>query len=104
MTRSSFFVTLLAALSAPLAAQVSVASPDGRDTVTVQTHEGRLYYSVTRDGRPLMLPSMLGFAFKDAATLRDSLSITGSTRDTHDETWTQPWGEVKQVRDHHNEL
>src|SRR3712207_8821441 len=23
---------------------------------------------------------------------------------SHDETWTQPWGEVARVRDHHNEL
>ncbi len=98
------FLALAIALGAPLRAQVSVSSPDGRNTVTLQTHDGRLYYSVTRDGRALLTPSMLGLAFKDGPPLRDSLRITDSTRDTHDETWTQPWGEVKQVRDHHNEL
>ena len=83
----------------PLLSQASVSSPDGRNSVTVETHEGRLYYSVKRDGHPLIMPSLLGIALKDAPPLRDSLKITDSTRDTHDETWTQPWGEVKQVRD-----
>jgi alpha-glucosidase len=85
-------------------AQVQVASPDGRNHVTVEVHDGRLYYSLERDGRWLVLPSMLGFAFRGAPPLRDGLRITDTTRDTHDETWTQPWGEVARVRDHYNEL
>src|SRR5947207_5124400 len=43
-------------------------------------------------------------AFRNAPPLLDSLRITDTTRSTHDETWTQPWGEVARVRDHHNEL
>ena len=94
-----------ATLVAPvLAGQASVTSPDGRNQVTVQVRDGRLYYGLTRDGRTLILPSLLGFAFRGAPPLRDSLRITDTTRDSHDETWTQPWGEVARVRDHHNEL
>src|SRR5512141_3263475 len=81
-----------------------VASPDGRTQVTVETRDGGLFYSVTRDGKPLLTPSRLGFVFKGAPPLRDSLRITGNARSTYDSTWTQPWGEVAQVRDHHNEL
>jgi len=66
MPRSSLLVSLCIVLALPLSAQVSVSSPDGRNTVTVQTHDGRLYYSVTRDKRPLLMPSMLGLALKDA--------------------------------------
>src|ERR1051325_4538198 len=95
---------VITTLALPLSAQVSASSPDGRTTVTVETHEGRLYYSVTRDGRALVMPSMLGFTFKDAPPLRDSLRLTDTTRATHDETWTQPWGEVKQVREHDDEV
>ena len=84
--------------------QVRVASPDGRNAVVVETHEGRLYYSVERDGRPLLTPSLLGFDFRGAPPLRDSLRIVDSSRSTFDETWTQPWGEVSRIRDHHNEL
>jgi len=46
--------------------QVRVASPDGRNVVLVETHEGKLYYMVQRDGHPLLTPSMLGFDFRGA--------------------------------------
>ena len=93
-----------ALIAGTAAAQVRVASPDGRNLVTFQIRDGRAYYDLQRDGRALILPSLLGFEFRGAAPLRDGLRITDTTRDTHDETWTQPWGEVARVRDHHNEL
>ena len=95
---------LVLATPAVAAAQVSVASPDGRNVVMVDTHEGRLYYLVQRDGRPLLTPSMLGFEFRGAPALRDGLRIVDSSRSTFDTTWTQPWGEVSRIRDHHNEI
>jgi len=97
---------LLLALTTPAvaSAQLRVASPDGRNVVMVDTREGRLYYTVQRHGRPLLTPSLLGFDFRGAPPLRDSLRIVDSSRSTFDETWTQPWGEVSRVRDHHNEL
>src|ERR1700674_1611139 len=106
-TREMAFTALLVTLAATAAVAqdtLSVASPDGRNKAGVAVHEGKLYYILSRDGRSLLLPSMLGFEFKGAPTLRDGLRITGSKRATHDETWTQPWGEVARVRDHHNEL
>jgi alpha-glucosidase len=84
--------------------QLQVTSPDGRNQVTVHVRDGGLFYGVQRDGRNLVLPSRLGFEFRGAPPLRDGLRITGSARATVDETWTQPWGEVARVRDHHNEL
>jgi len=98
---------LLAALGGgPLVAQepLQVASPDGRTVVTVATTDGGLFYRVDRDGRALLLPSRLGFVFRTAPPLRDGLRIAGARRDSLDETWEQPWGEVARVRDHHNEL
>src|SRR6266508_5097466 len=84
--------------------RVRVNSPDGRNRVTVEIRDGALAYSVDRDGRALLLPSRLGLAFQGAPPLRDSLRMVDTSRDTVDETWTQPWGEVARVRDHHNEL
>jgi alpha-glucosidase len=97
-------VLTLGALVGPLRGQVRVTSPDGRNQVTVEVRDGRLTYGLDRDGRPLILPSMLGFEFQGAPPLRDGLRITDSTRDSHDEWWTQPWGEVARVRNHYNEL
>lgn len=87
-----------------LAAQVQVVSPDGRNQVTIALVEGRLTYALDRAGRHLVLPSGLGFEFQGAPPLRDSLRITDTARATHDEWWTQPWGEVARVHEHYNEL
>lgn len=104
--RGAAALALAALLGSPLGAQdsVLVTSPDGRNRVTVAVRDGRLSYSLARDGRWLLLPSLLGFAFRGAPPLRDGLRITDTTRQAHDATWTQPWGEVVRVRDHHNEL
>jgi alpha-glucosidase len=84
--------------------QVRVTSPDGRNRVTVEIRDGALTYSVDRDGRALLLPSRLGFTFQGAPPLRDSLRVVDTSSNVVDETWTQPWGEVARVRDHHHEL
>jgi len=99
--------TLLASLGGPAVparAQLAVTSPDRRTVVTVETRGGGLYYRVDRDGGALLLPSRLGFEFRGAPPLWDSLRVTDSARDSVDETWTQPWGEVARVRDHHHQL
>src|SRR5467141_658384 len=91
-------LVVAATTAAPAAqAQVQVASPDGRNRVSVGVRQGKLYYAVERDGRALLLPSLLGFEFRGAPRLRDSLRLVDTTRTTFDETWTQPWGEVRQV-------
>src|SRR5690242_1297856 len=105
-TRLAALSVATATLAAPAAVpqELRVASPDGRNRVAVAIRDGGLYYSIDRDGRPLFLPSRLGLAFHGMPPLRDSLRIADTARSTHDETWTQPWGEVAHVRDHHTEL
>ena len=95
-----------AVLTTVAAAQpsLSVASPDGRNVVTVTVRQGTLSYSLDRQGKALLLPSRLGFDFRGAPPLGDSVRIVDSARTKVDETWTQPWGEVARVRDQHNEL
>ncbi|MDQ6871202.1 MAG: glycoside hydrolase family 97 protein [Gemmatimonadota bacterium] len=101
---SAALLMTLAATGAIAQDTLSVSSPDGRNKVGVAVHDGKLYYVLSRDGRSLLQPSMLGFEFRGGPTLRDGLRITGSTHGTFDETWPQPWGEVSHVRDHHNDL
>src|SRR5690348_16701566 len=105
--RSVVFLAATLSIGAqPITAQapLTVASPDSRTEVRFEIRDGHAMYSVTRDRRPLILPSLLGFEFRGAPPLRDSLRVTGSSRRSYDSTWTQPWGEVSRVRDHHNEL
>jgi alpha-glucosidase len=103
---ASLLAAALPIVARPSAAQtpLTAASPDSRTEVRFEVRDGHAVYSVIRDRRALILPSLLGFEFRGARALRDSLRVTGSSRQSYDSTWTQPWGEVSRVRDHHNEL
>ncbi len=50
----------LVARVSPAQDRASVASPDGRNRVTVEIRDGALTYRVDRDGRAVLLPSRLG--------------------------------------------
>jgi alpha-glucosidase len=102
-------LTLGLAFAAVAAATVSgqayrAASPNGRNEVTVEVREGHLVYSLRRDGRPVLLPSRMGFELQGAPPLRDGLRVVDRAERVVDQTWTQPWGEVARVRDNHKEL
>jgi len=96
----------LAALAAPAHAETvaAVASPDGRLRVELDIHEGRLGYRVLRDGAPLIATSRLGFLLREGEKLERNMALTSADTSTHDETWEQPWGERRFVRDRHNAL
>jgi alpha-glucosidase len=79
-------------------------SPDGKNVVRVAISDGDLVYSVDREGRNLILPSGLGFEFRNAPPMGSGVAISEVSRRTVDEAWEQPWGEVRYVRDHYNEL
>lgn len=83
---------------------LAVKSPDGKIVVKVYLDHGTALYTVGKVDKPVMAPSALGFRFKDAEPLLGNLEITGSNTRTFDETWEQPWGERRFVRNNYNEL
>ncbi len=91
----------LAAESAP----VTASSPDGSITVALMIDgDGRAAYSVTRNGKPILNPSKLGFLFTDVPKLDRHLTVTGQAVSDFDQTWNQPWGEWATIRNHYREL
>jgi alpha-glucosidase len=104
--------TLLAlaalSLSAPVLAQTRVAtasSPSGALTLTVTTNgEGRVGYAVSRGSTPVIGESHLGFLFSDSRQMLRNMELKEQTTTSKDESWEQPWGEWRQVRDRHNEV
>ena len=84
--------------------RLQISSPDGSIHVFFGLIDGVPYYAVRRDDMDVILPSKLGFTFLIDAPLDSNFSITSSQQTSFDETWTQPWGEVKDLRNHHNEL
>lgn len=81
-----------------------LASPDGRNVVTVELRAGQLQYRLARNGEAILLPSRLGFTFRGARPLVNGLRVVDSARARYDSTFALPWGEVARVRDQHHEL
>jgi alpha-glucosidase len=85
-------------------ATTNVSSPDGKIKVTVQLSNGVPGYEVHRNGQPIISDSKLGFIFKDQPSLSKDFKISSSKQTSFDNTWTQPWGEVKTIRNNYNSL
>ncbi len=83
---------------------LTLASPDGKITVTVKDDGGQATYAVDYNGKQVIAPSKMGLLFADHHGFERGLVIAASTRDASDTTWEQPWGERRLVRDQHNEL
>jgi len=83
----------------------TISSPDKNISVAVQrTGDGRLAYTVQRKGKPLIAPSRLGFLLANAPQLDGGFSLEQQSTSEHDDTWEQPWGERRFVRNHYQEL
>ena len=81
-----------------------IISPDGRTRLSFVTGaDGCMAYTVERDGKPLILPSALGLVVQER-NLAGGFSVREIVKRSVDETWTQPWGENKILRDCHNEM
>jgi alpha-glucosidase len=82
-----------------------VRSPNGSLEVQVRTDgEGRPEYAIWRKGRPLVNWSRLGFILADAPKLERNFKLGSVAKRSFDDTWEQPWGERRYVRDHGNEM
>lgn len=81
-----------------------IISPDGRTRLSFVTGaDGCMAYTVERDGKPLILPSALGLVVQER-NLAGGFSVREIVKRSVDETWTQPWGENKILRNCHNEM
>ena len=85
---------------------LSVNSPDGHLTARFWLADGgRPAYSLYRDGRPVVLPSPMGFTLEwRKSDLASGFSVSQVQRSTFDEVWHPVWGEEANIRNHYNEL
>jgi alpha-glucosidase len=90
---------------APVAQAIEVRSPDGRISVDVDVDAGGApRYSMRYRGSEVMPAGFLGMRFESQPAFNEDFRIASTSSSSHDETWEQPWGERRFVRDHHNEL
>ena len=81
-----------------------VTSPDGEISVAFSVDSsGVPHYQVEAYGQGVISSSKLGLEAAEAE-LGCGFEISDIKREKVDYQWTQPWGENKLMRDHHNEM
>jgi alpha-glucosidase len=95
-----------ASAQAPADSAVAVArSPGARLAVAVRVSaEGRPEYSIQRGTRTVVDWSRLGFILADAPKLERNFELVAREETSFDDTWEQPWGERRFVRNHGTQL
>jgi alpha-glucosidase len=78
--------------------QTSVQSPDGAIAMSISADGGRLTYSVTYRGRPVIAPSALGLEIEEQRALGTRVRIAGSRTGAVDETYNVLHGKSNPVR------
>lgn len=100
---TSIVLTGLTVSPLTLAESINLNSPDGKITLTVNDDTAP-NYQVSFNGKAVLTNSKLGMAFKKVAAFDEGFTISSVTTSTSKSEWQQPWGERKNVVDHHNEL
>jgi alpha-glucosidase len=103
----AMFAVFMAACVAPVRADpfATANSPDGSISVSVDGDgDGHALYSISRKGKPLIAASRLGFLLTDSYAMVREFGFDGQAKASADDTWEQPWGERRYVRNHYNEL
>ena len=101
---------------------VKLQSPDGQLELKFEVIGGLPQYSLDRAGKPVVLPSKMGFTLEwrddlaHAFVLKDTKYSTfdeawepvwvlkDTKYSTFDEAWEPVWGEEAQIRNHYNEM
>lgn len=84
---------------------LQVASPTSGLMVSVYlTEAGAPGYTVQYHGKTVIDSSRLGFILNQAPSLDKGFTILNTAITDTDETWEQPWGEQRLIRNHYNEL
>lgn len=95
--------TLIAACSTKSQPPTSITSPDGALELRTALTNGVPTYQLTRNGNTILAPSRLGLLLREVDFTQE-LELVDAETTTFDETWSQPWGEEEEVRNHYNEL
>jgi glucan 1,4-alpha-glucosidase len=87
---------------------------NGKSSLTLEMKNTRLsfslnpagspVYEVSFHGKPVILPSTLGFNLLEDSNFDKGFAFVSSDRRSVDETWQPVWGETRNIRNHYEEL
>ncbi|MGI8611377.1 MAG: glycoside hydrolase family 97 protein [Sphingomicrobium sp.] len=108
MVVRTLLVLLALVLAVPAAAAdkvASAASPGKVLNLDITINgEGRVGYSVSRLGQPVIGESHVGFLLADAPQILRNFELVSQSSRDFDERWEQPWGEWRYMRNRYREL
>ena len=81
-----------------------LTSPDGVNKLSFKLIDGVPHYRVSHGERPVVNWSRLGFTLQSDINLATELTMGDIQFDRIDETWEQPWGEEREIRNNYNEM
>ncbi len=90
-----FFITLAPNI---FAKEYTVNSPDGQVSVSFELKKRTLFYTVSKDGIPIVVSSAIE-VFEGAKMMVKNHSIKKNKK-----SWQPVWGQFSTIQDHHNEL
>ena len=83
---------------------VTVESPDTNIKLVFEVTNGVPTYNLIYKNTQVIKDSHLGIELVDAAPMMDGFELLSSETSSFDETWQPVWGEVKNIRNHYNEI
>ena len=96
---------LLALFMGSAAMAGSITSPNGQLQLNFSVNsQGEPVYELFYKGKAVIKPSKLGLELKNDPGLMNGFTLADTQTSTFDETWEPVWGEVKQIRNHYNEM
>ena len=90
--------------TASAAEPVKLQSPNGQLELKFELRDGVPYYALDRAGKPVVLPSKMGFTLEWRDDLAHAFVLKDTKHSTFDETWEPVWGEEAKLRNHYNEM
>jgi hypothetical protein len=107
MVRYKWITSVLCCLLAMHGIHAQRSEGAGMDKVKMifsLDERGTPRYAVWYKDKPVILSSALGFVLKEDSTFYKGFGWTGSERKTVDEVWQPVWGEVRDIRDHYEQM
>lgn len=97
-------ILLVCLLAAAGLKAAELKSPNGNLVLQADVKDGCPVYRLDYKNRPVIKESRLGLGLKNEKDLRSGFRIAEIHTSAFDETWQPVWGEVKDIRNHYNEL
>ncbi len=82
---------------------IIISSPSEINNFVLKINEGKILYSVYQGNKKVISQSQLGIKFKNGVSLTNNFKLLSATDKVFDETWEQPWGENKFIRNNYTE-